>query len=123
MKTAIHVEYGRVSHIILYKSEFYKLIVNLVIRHGTRNPKRKVIDSINVHLANIRNEMMEKGNPKLCPGDIERLRKWESQVNVEEEKHLTYEGQDELLQLAERIQNRFPSLLPEQFSENLYKVS
>lgn len=123
MKTAIHVEYGRVSHIIRYKSEFYKLIVNLVIRHGTRNPKRKVIDSINVHLANIRNEMMEKGNPKLCPGDIERLRKWESQVNVEEEKHLTYEGQDELLQMAERIQNRFPSLLPEQFSENLYKVS
>ncbi|KAJ6636219.1 Multiple inositol polyphosphate phosphatase 1 [Pseudolycoriella hygida] len=92
-----------------------------VIRHGTRNPKRKIIDAINIKLTNIRNEIIERRNPKLCPQDIERLRSWESQINVDEEKHLTYEGNDELLQLAERVQNRFPSILPEQFDESSYK--
>ncbi|XP_037050361.1 multiple inositol polyphosphate phosphatase 1 [Bradysia coprophila] len=92
-----------------------------VIRHGTRNPKRKVIYAINVHLANVRNHIIDQRNPKLCPHDLERLRNWRSQVNVDEEKHLTYEGSDELLQLAERIQNRFPSLLPEQYDQQLYK--
>lgn len=67
--------------------------------------------------------MIEKRNPKLCPEDIELLRTWQSQINVDEPSHLTYEGKDELLQLAERIQKRFPSLLPEQFDEKLYKVS
>lgn len=67
--------------------------------------------------------MIERRNPRLCPHDMERLRNWQSRINSEEEKHLTFEGYDELLQLAERIQNRFPTLLPEQFSEKLYKVS
>lgn len=92
-----------------------------VIRHGTRNPKRKVINAINAHLTNIRNYIVEQRNPQLCPHDLERLRNWTSQINVDEEKHLTYEGSDELLQLAERIQNRFPTLLPEKFDERLYK--
>lgn len=100
-----------------------KLIIDEVIRHGTRHPKRKVIESINIHLTNLRNEIVDKRNPKLCPNDIERLRSWESQIIVDEEKYLTYEGNDELLQLGERVQNRFPSLLPEQFSESFYKVS
>lgn len=66
---------------------------------------------------------MGKRHPKLCPHDIEQLRSWESQLNAAEEKHLTYEGNDELLQLAERVQNRFPSLLPDRFSKRFYKVS
>lgn len=93
------------------------------MRHGTRYPKRSVIHAINDHLTNIRNEIFEKRKPRLCPNDIERLRSWKSELNVDEEKWLTYEGNDELLQLAERIQNRFPSILPEQFSETFYKVS
>lgn len=93
------------------------------MRHGTRYPKKSVIHAINNHLTSIRNEIFEKRKPNLCPKDFERLRSWNSQLNVDEEKHLTLEGNDELLQLAERIQNRFPLLLPEQFSENFYKVS
>lgn len=94
-----------------------------VIRHGTRYPKRKVIDAINIHLTNIRNDIFDKRNPKLCPHDIERLRSWASQLNADEEKYLAYEGNDELLDLAERIQNRFPSILSEEYNEEFYKVS
>lgn len=82
-----------------------------------------MIDAINIHLANIRNEIVEMRKPNLCPLDIERLRNWTSQVTVDEQKHLTFEGMDELIQLGERVQNRFPSLLPERFNETLYKVS
>lgn len=121
-KIVNHVKYGRVSHSIVLHRNLRIKFIDKVIRHGTRNPKRKVINAINVHLRNIRNEIIEKRNPKLCSYDIERLRTWESQVNVDEEKHLTFEGNDELLQLAERYQKRFPSLLPELFDEKFYKV-
>lgn len=78
---------------------------------------------MNGHLTDVRNKIFDEGrNPKLCSGDIERLREWVSQVNASEEKHLTYEGIDELIELAERVQKRFPSLLPEQFDEDMYKV-
>lgn len=39
-----------------------------------------------------------------------------------DEKKLTHEGEDELMELAERFQKRFPELLPETYSNSSFKV-
>lgn len=44
------------------------------------------------------------------------------QIDEDEQKHLRSEGEDELLQLAKRLQNRFPNVLPKEFSKQSYRV-
>lgn len=56
----------------------------------------------------------------LCPKYLESLKKWNFTVLEEEEKFLVAEGEDELIELAERMQNRFPTLMPEVYSPKQY---
>lgn len=54
---------------------------------------------------------------------IEAFKKWKSDLLPEEEKKLTKEGKRELLELGERMQGRFPDLLPPVYSNTSYKVN
>ena len=58
----------------------------------------------------------------LCSDIVRQLSKWTPEVENTDEKKLTHEGEDELLELAERFQRRFPKLLPEIYSNSSYKV-
>lgn len=49
------------------------------------------------------------------------LQKWTLTISPDEEKILLVEGEDELLELAERMQNRFPDLLVENYDPLHYK--
>jgi multiple inositol-polyphosphate phosphatase/2,3-bisphosphoglycerate 3-phosphatase len=43
-------------------------------------------------------------------------------VEEADEKRLAHEGEDEMVELAERFQNRFPQILPEVYTNSTFKV-
>lgn len=91
-----------------------------VIRHGTRNPSKKVIENIKTQLTSLRDNILSQKDNDLCSKHLESLRKWNFTVPPEEEKYLVAEGEDELIELAERLQNRFPNLLPDIYNPKHY---
>ncbi|XP_067638914.1 multiple inositol polyphosphate phosphatase 1 [Eurosta solidaginis] len=91
-----------------------------VIRHGTRNPSKEHIEGAKVKLLRLKENILLNPLTNLCLDELTRLRLWHFNVSSEEEKYLTPEGVDELIELAERMQKRFPYLLPDQYDPNLY---
>lgn len=51
-----------------------------------------------------------------------KLKKWKYNVSEEDQKKLTHEGEEEMLNLAKRMQNRFPSVFSRDYSNSSYKV-
>ncbi|XP_017852801.1 multiple inositol polyphosphate phosphatase 1 isoform X2 [Drosophila busckii] len=92
-----------------------------IIRHGTRNPSESVILDAQQRLSELKSLLMEKSPPQLCDEELEQLRHWSWQhLSPQDEKLLVAEGEDELVQLAERMQLRFPSLLPDIYNPEWY---
>lgn len=60
---------------------------------------------------------------RLRNSDLHALRKWKLKVDDTKEKILTHEGEDEMIDLAERLQIRFPSLLPSTYSNTTFYVN
>lgn len=95
-----------------------------VIRHGTRNPDEKYLSKMRLRLpalqtAIISNHRQSKG--ALCDSELINLTLWSPQIELGDQKHLVHEGEDEMLELAERFQNRFPGLLPDVYSNSSFK--
>lgn len=59
---------------------------------------------------------------KLCSEEIASLEAWFPHVEESDEKRLAHEGEDEMTELAERFQNRFPQILPEVYTNSTFKV-
>ncbi|XP_036320051.1 multiple inositol polyphosphate phosphatase 1-like [Rhagoletis pomonella] len=91
-----------------------------IIRHGTRNPSKEHIEGAKLKLVRLKEQILLNPQTKLCPEELARLRLWHFNVSSQEEKYLTAEGEEELIALAERMQKRFPDLLPEQYHPSLY---
>uniref|UniRef100_A0A7G3AGA7 Putative conserved secreted protein n=1 Tax=Lutzomyia longipalpis TaxID=7200 RepID=A0A7G3AGA7_LUTLO len=90
-----------------------------IFRHGTRNPSKKQIRRMKTILSEHRDAILAKG--ALCERDKEQFRTWKVHLNEDEEKFLVPEGEVELIELAERTQNRFPDLLFDQYDNLTYK--
>ncbi|XP_054287811.1 multiple inositol polyphosphate phosphatase 1 isoform X2 [Macrosteles quadrilineatus] len=95
-----------------------------IIRHGTRNPGRTLVDKMRINLPALKTIVIghhesEKGN--LCSEVVEKLRTWVPSADPSELKFLTHEGEEEMILLGERFQNRFLDLLPETYSNKTYK--
>jgi hypothetical protein len=60
---------------------------------------------------------------RLCPEDLENLRRWTLSVFPSQAKHLTNQGHDDLKFMARRFKTQFPTLLNQTYSEDLYEVS
>lgn len=65
--------------------------------------------------------MLLKGS--LNKDQLDAFDKWYSDINVDQEKFLTYEGQDEMKLLAERTQKRFPNAVKQKYNNNSFEVS
>ncbi|XP_073834052.1 multiple inositol polyphosphate phosphatase 2 [Musca autumnalis] len=91
-----------------------------IIRHGTRNPSKKIIKQAKIKLTALKEELLTKGDAELCPKFFEHLKVWSFNVSTEEEKYLVAEGEDELIELAERMQNRFPTLLADEYDPQTF---
>lgn len=63
-----------------------------------------------------------KGYGTIGAEDLSLFRQWKPELYEEDNKKLVLEGADELLNLAERMQNRFPLLLSDTFSNDTYRV-
>ncbi|EDW05961.1 multiple inositol polyphosphate phosphatase 1 isoform X2 [Drosophila mojavensis] len=85
-----------------------------IIRHGTRNPSKSVILQAKERLSEIQTQILAQSESNLCDDELKRLRRWSwSHIEPDDEKLLVAEGEDELIELAERFQLRFPKLLPD----------
>lgn len=96
-----------------------------VLRHGTRYPGEKFINKVNVDLVEIQQLIIKNfddNNSKLCPDSINKIKEWSPQMNISNSKKLAHEGEDEMIELAERFQERFPSLLQNEYSNSTFKV-
>lgn len=60
---------------------------------------------------------------RLCPEDLENLRRWTLSVFPSQAKHLTNQGHDDLKFMARRFKTQFPKLLNQTYSQDLYEVS
>lgn len=75
---------------------------------------------MNTDLYKFKDQIIRKSH--LCDKDKKAFTAWESYLNEDEEKNLVAEGEDELIELGERYQMRFPDLLSEQYDNSTYKV-
>lgn len=95
-----------------------------IIRHGSRNPNRKTIKLMRFHSIEMRDNILraQKTAATLCESDLALFRQWEPKLHEDDQKKLVLEGADELLNMAERMQNRFPKLLSDTFTNTTYRV-
>lgn len=96
-----------------------------MVRHGTRYPNKKDIKLMKNDLSEIQERIIkkfEKNHSMLSSDFIRKLSKWKVGVNKDQAVHLTEEGENELIDLAERMQTRFPSLFLENYSKEFFKV-
>ncbi|XP_028898286.1 multiple inositol polyphosphate phosphatase 1 [Zeugodacus cucurbitae] len=91
-----------------------------VIRHGTRNPSKEHIEKAKSILTRLKEYILSKPKTKLCPKELARFSLWGFDVDNEEEKYLTTEGEYELMGLGKRMRNRFPKLLLNHFDPDIY---
>lgn len=54
---------------------------------------------------------------------IEMFLEWSGNIDANHAKFLTFEGQDEMILLAERMQKRFPNIIPEKYDNDTFLVS
>ncbi|XP_014224945.1 multiple inositol polyphosphate phosphatase 1-like [Trichogramma pretiosum] len=96
----------------------------LMIRHGTRLPARKFIKPMTEILPDIQKQIIknyQNGKSKLSADFIEKLERWTINLKEAEAMNLAEEGQNELIDLAERMQARLPELFPDDYEKNLFR--
>ncbi|XP_041977537.1 multiple inositol polyphosphate phosphatase 1-like [Aricia agestis] len=95
----------------------------MLLRHGTRQPSTKDINNINIKLKDLKLEILSQNIEKviLSKEQLKIFENWDINLSPEEQKFLTYEGQDEMILTAERMQKRFPKIITEEYSNKTYQ--
>ncbi|XP_076764814.1 multiple inositol polyphosphate phosphatase 1-like [Xylocopa sonorina] len=125
--TAYEVEHGLIANTTLPNCK--PIQIWMLARHGTRYPTKDEIHSMKHNLPEIQRSILENseaGNGSLCQKDLEKLKSWklDSNVNKNNRKFLTKQGEEDLLQLGRRFKHYFPDLLqsyPPDVLEDKYK--
>ncbi|CAB3255391.1 unnamed protein product [Arctia plantaginis] len=89
----------------------------MVIRHGTRLPGVKDIMKAQ-NLTKIKQEILlqhSNGKGQLSMKQLKQMEDWYNDIPLERDKFLTLEGQNEMIQLAERMQRRFPHAMKQSY--------
>lgn len=98
-----------------------------MIRHGTRNPNRRILRAMEGRLREVRdaivNTQADTNKRTLCDNDRELFDDWLPSKRPDDEMGLVYEGEQEMRELADRMQLRFPSVLPDIWHNDSYRVS
>lgn len=95
----------------------------MIIRHGTRNPSHSFIENMNTRLPEIKDLILKYNTISsefLHNSDLIALQKWQVKLAKKDSKKLTHEGQNEMIDIAERMQSRFPSLFSNIYSSTSY---
>lgn len=121
--TAYEVEHGLIGNATLPNCK--PMQIWMLARHGTRYPTKSEIHIMKHNLPELQRSIIENhsegGNGSLCRKDLERLKSWklDSNVNKHNKKYLTEQGEEDLSQLGRRFKYYFPDLL--QFYPDKYK--
>lgn len=73
-------------------------------------------------LQNIILKNYEDGKTRLSADDAALFKKWKPVFTLTDMMKLAAEGENEMIDLGERYQARFPSLMPEVYNNQTYKV-
>ncbi|XP_028170811.1 multiple inositol polyphosphate phosphatase 1-like isoform X3 [Ostrinia furnacalis] len=95
----------------------------MMIRHGTRLPSAKDILGMNSTLRDLKYEILlmhKKGKGELNPEQLKLIEDWSKHIDVEQEKFLAREGQDEMILLAERMHKRFPNAIKNKYNNKTF---
>lgn len=96
-----------------------------MVRHGSRKPNVKHVEGYKERLEALREKILVGISQKKCElcGDLKNdFENWQlMEVDRLSSMDLVHEGEDEMLLLGERMQMRFPSILPEKYSRDVYK--
>ncbi|CAK9812393.1 Multiple inositol polyphosphate phosphatase 1 [Anthophora quadrimaculata] len=96
----------------------------LVIRHGTRYPGKKYISSMIERLPQLQKIILdnyERNKTDLTEEDAASFKDWKISFNEDDIMKLAEEGENELIDLGERYQSRFPTLMPEVYDNQTYR--
>lgn len=94
-------------------------------RHGHRLPSIPEIQPMLEIKDRIQRDILENyaaGRTTLCAADVELIRNWEFNPNatLDSDLDLTPSGWFEMLEMAERFQEAFPTLFPSTYNESHY---
>ncbi|OAD60200.1 Multiple inositol polyphosphate phosphatase 1 [Eufriesea mexicana] len=96
----------------------------LILRHGTRYPGRKYISSIIEKLPELQKIILynyEGNKTQFTEEDAALFKQWKITFNKDDVMNLTEEGELEMIDLAERYQSRFPTIMSEIYNNQIYK--
>ncbi|XP_011144551.1 multiple inositol polyphosphate phosphatase 1 isoform X2 [Harpegnathos saltator] len=96
----------------------------LLLRHGTRYPGKKYIPRMLDELPKWKHIILknyDNGETRLSADDAALFKKWKPIFTSSDTMKLAIEGENEMIDLGERYQARFPSLMPEVYSNQTYK--
>ena len=97
----------------------------LLIRHGTRFPDKKYILRIRQEFPRLQKLILSNFNANkttLKTSQAVKLSKWKMNFINDDSKILAQEGENEMIDLAERFQSRFPYLLTKDYTNHTHKV-
>ncbi|KAJ4443227.1 hypothetical protein ANN_04895 [Periplaneta americana] len=96
----------------------------LLSRHGTRFPDKSDISAMQ-HLPDLRDQILnnheKRRKGRLCHKDLDNLRSWSLSVFPSQASELTNQGYDDLKFMARRFKTKFPTLLQQTYSPDLFE--
>ncbi|XP_011170916.1 multiple inositol polyphosphate phosphatase 1 isoform X2 [Solenopsis invicta] len=96
----------------------------LILRHGTRYPGKKYMPHMVDDLPELQHVILKNyanGVINMSADDVALFRKWKLSFAQGNAMKLAVEGENEMIDLGERYQARFPILMPEAFNNQTYK--
>ncbi|XP_012225386.2 multiple inositol polyphosphate phosphatase 1 [Linepithema humile] len=96
----------------------------LILRHGTRYPGKKYIPRMIDELPRLQHIILKNYEDhaiNLSADVAAFFKQWKLQITQRDVMKLAPEGENEMIDLGERYQARFPSLMPEMYSNQTYK--
>ncbi|XP_033225689.1 multiple inositol polyphosphate phosphatase 1 [Belonocnema kinseyi] len=96
----------------------------LFIRHGTRFPDKKYAIRMIEEFPELQKLILtnfDANKTTLEASQVAKLAKWKMHFEKDDSKNIAEEGENEMIDLAERFQSRFPQLLKKDYTNNTYK--
>lgn len=96
----------------------------IILRHGTRYPGKKQTAAIIKELPRLQHIILENyhnNKTNLSENTAALFKEWKVSVTKKDVMNLAQEGENEMIDLGERFQSRFPSIMPDVFSNKTYR--
>ncbi|XP_043496791.1 multiple inositol polyphosphate phosphatase 1-like [Polistes fuscatus] len=96
----------------------------LILRHGTRYPGKKHVSHMTKDLLKLKEIILNNykmNETNLSHDIIINLANWKMRFTENDTMNLAEEGENEMIDLGERYQSRFPTIMPETYDNKTYK--